>query len=68
MQDPRLMYKAGLQPVYVHNVDSAGWLAQGWSYEEQVAVEQAIVSQPLEPPEQPALEEPKPTKSKTSKG
>lgn len=50
-EDPRWMYKAGETPRQIHNVDAAGWLANGWSYEkpsqsvvESVKVESTTVS------------------------
>lgn len=55
--DPRLMYKWGEQPRYIHNVDAAGWLAQGWTYEEQL-------EPPAEPTEEPAEEKRSTAKTK----
>jgi hypothetical protein len=49
LPDPRLMHKWGEQPVYVHNVDAAGWLAQGWTYEPQTEPTPESESEPVTP-------------------
>ena len=33
LPDPVTLYKAGEEPRRIHRIDSAGWLANGWSEE-----------------------------------
>lgn len=55
-RDPVMLYKLGEQPRYIHQIDKAGWLANGWSETE-----------PVEEPEPQPEPEPEPPKRASRK-